>query len=201
MSDDLNRDAYKLFSRFSRLEYALKASVYYKTDDKKFVKTDWNKFILKNKDKLQKCISEESVAQSVNIILEKPPKKQRLCDGKIEWVHVDASQGSDLKNLICYIRRIRNNLFHGGKFFDNWNAGGRAHNLIKAANCIINSIVKVDPDVQKNMLNTAKRTINQSHAARAFAPGSNTSTRGRVFLSATSTEFCGMAFHAARLAS
>jgi hypothetical protein len=45
----------------------------------------------------------------------KPPKKQVVQGGGLNWED-SVPTASEIKTLIIYVRRIRNNLFHGGKF-------------------------------------------------------------------------------------
>ena len=57
-----------------------------------------------------------SSRQAIELILKEPPKKQFIANGLIEWKEVAPATNSRSDALFQYIRRIRNNLFHGGKF-------------------------------------------------------------------------------------
>ena len=59
-------------------------------------------------------------AAAATFILDQPPKKQGPNgDNKIIWVEVAASDKS-AQALFGHIRRMRNNLYHGGKFNGTW---------------------------------------------------------------------------------
>jgi hypothetical protein len=45
----------------------------------------------------------------------KPPKKQILKAGKLDWESPNEVKG-DIQSVISAVKRVRNNLFHGGKF-------------------------------------------------------------------------------------
>lgn len=58
------------------------------------------------------------VHQAIEYILKEPPKKQFIVNGSIEWRDIAPQSNSNAEILFQYIRRVRNNLFHGGKFND-----------------------------------------------------------------------------------
>jgi len=151
--DDINieefkKEILKFFVTFSRLEYALKANGFfyeYRGD----VHPDWKKFARKIKDELDTS-SDTSLQEAIKFILENPPKKQVVKSGKLDWENIPESQGSEIENLFGYIRRIRNNLFHGEKFtkklpekFD------RDLSLVKNALLILRKTVEFDEDISR----------------------------------------------------
>jgi hypothetical protein len=55
--------------------------------------------------------------RAVVYIAEHPPKKQVLREGEITWTEIPPDRADlSLTKLLEHIRRIRNNLFHGGKY-------------------------------------------------------------------------------------
>jgi hypothetical protein len=132
---------------FSRLEYALKASGEFlkKTKD---AEADWTAFAGNIESNINNSINCE-FKKSMEYILNNPPRKQINENGVIKWKRVDPSQRNKTKNLIMYICRIRNNLFHGGKF-----VGGdleefdRDFSLVKSALLILKEIVNFNEKVK-----------------------------------------------------
>src|SRR5688572_21872609 len=99
---------------FARFEYALKAGGY---AEKKHgaVAADWDRFDKEHADAFDQSAT-QALAEAASYLLASPPKKQILNnDGKLEFAAADPG-GSDLHRLLVYVRRVRNNLFHGGKF-------------------------------------------------------------------------------------
>lgn len=97
---------------FSRFEYALKRSGYHGQDGK-VAQADWDRF--------ENALTGLPPADLAPVLalgdytLAKPPKKQVVKGGGLNWED-SAPTASEIKTLIIYVRRIRNNLFHGGKF-------------------------------------------------------------------------------------
>jgi hypothetical protein len=54
--------------------------------------------------------------EATNYLLERPPRKQALVGGRLKWVPGKITTArSELEELLLYVCRARNNLFHGGK--------------------------------------------------------------------------------------
>lgn len=97
------------FIIFSRFEYSLKRSGYITGNDKK-CEANWDEFFKKYKDEIKK-LSKKRYFQD---LLKNPPKKQIITDGKLAWKLNKYTHEYEAINN--YIRCVRNNLFHGGKF-------------------------------------------------------------------------------------
>lgn len=132
---------------FSRLEYALKTSGEFlkKTKD---AEADWTAFASSIESKINNS-SNCQLKKSIEYILNNPPQKQTNENGVIKWKRVDPSQRNKTKNLIIYICRIRNNLFHGGKFVGGYlEEFDRDFRLVKCALLILKEIVNFDEKVK-----------------------------------------------------
>ncbi len=104
--------ACEFFARFSRFEYALKNSGYFKGSSDGLI-PDWNRFSNELGNELFRYIEENKIAET---ILSDPPRRQIVKDGKLSWASCEAVR--DIVGLFLAIRCIRNNLFHGGKYGD-----------------------------------------------------------------------------------
>jgi hypothetical protein len=105
----------EFFLRFARFEFALKASGYADGDDRR-VDPAWERFardITVNFDR-QRSMELDSACE---YYLLHPPNKQVLVNGSLAWstaLPIDLARETEL--LIALVRRVRNNLFHGGKY-------------------------------------------------------------------------------------
>ncbi len=102
------------FVVFSRFEYALKQHGFVKTGRGGEAQPNWDKLT-----SMLKTESEATIAPILKLgqyMLDRPPKKQVLRNGALEWEDVAPPRKKDLEFLIQGVKRVRNNLFHGGKF-------------------------------------------------------------------------------------
>lgn len=144
--ESLDRLAAKLFHVFSRTEYALKAAGYNNGDGN--AEANWNKFALAVEGVVANPTSPE-LKEAIDFIFNAPPKKQIIADGIIEWASVEPNTNSRADKLLQYVRRIRNNLFHGGKFNGHWFAPERSEPLLRHSLVILNACVEATREVRE----------------------------------------------------
>ncbi|WP_374033587.1 hypothetical protein ACES2I_12630 [Bdellovibrio bacteriovorus] len=110
---------FRFFILFSRFEYALKRSGFYKDprDHDRSLELCWDK--AGNKlDPLCKS-SLEDYRNRTPSIFENPPKKPMIRpDREIAWVSPNIQQMSTTRQALHIVSSVRNNLFHGGKWPD-----------------------------------------------------------------------------------
>ena len=142
----------EMFYTFARFEYALKATGFIKnTDD---AKPDWTKFansispLFDNHD-------DPDVKSAVEFIFADPPNKQVVRDGRLEWRNADSGTVNCCDSLLIFVRRIRNNLFHGGKFTGQHLENGdwsklneRDEELVRHSICILKACLIASPSLQ-----------------------------------------------------
>ena len=123
ISDSNLSDVVKFFLIFSRFEYALKSAGFLCTDSYEAARPDWNKFSDRIASDLTTRKKEyKELANAIDYLNNKPPRKQivkPLPNGKKElsWKKIKITPNVNATlSLIESIKRIRNNLFHGGKF-------------------------------------------------------------------------------------
>lgn len=109
--NDLDALAAELFKTFARFEYALKAAKFHRGDGA--AEANWRSFAESVAEIFEKPAS-ENFAVAIAYMLKHPPKKQVVDGGVLGW-SVSAPQ-TDLQSdrVLIYVRRVRNNLFHGG---------------------------------------------------------------------------------------
>lgn len=108
----------EFFAVFSRFEYSLKCAGYIEKD-KSYVAADWDRFAEElNSSFKMKLNRDTELKSAVDYLIKNPPKKQINDNGTLSWSKADSwnEKKPILEWLLLMIRRIRNNLFHGGKF-------------------------------------------------------------------------------------
>ena len=112
--NDYEQIAFQFFSVFSRMEYALKKSGTYLKGDNKKAEPDWGKFALHINEKFQR--RSDSISEAIMFYNQAPPKKQIVVDDVLSWSETLPSGRTDTETILLLVKRVRNNLFHGGKF-------------------------------------------------------------------------------------
>jgi hypothetical protein len=111
---ELDQLAFRFFKMFARFEYALKAAGFHRGDGE--AKPNWDDFAKIVNDIFDNT-QNKLLKESITYMLHTPPKIQYLRNGLLEWQDRPV-KGDTAHKLLLYIRRVRNNLFHGGKFTD-----------------------------------------------------------------------------------
>ncbi len=139
--------AEQFFYIFSRSEYALKASGF--LENKDYVSANWQKFAKKIRPDFNENKS-DAFKQAVEYIKKSPPKKQAIVDGHLEWQDFPLDKNTPtIHFLVTMICRIRNNLFHGGKFEHGSSKEiSRDTKLIKHSILILCELMEIDDKVK-----------------------------------------------------
>lgn len=140
-------EAVRFFYWFSRFEYALKKAGYTKPGQE-IAEPDWDGFA--NKELGKAFFNNIKAEPTADILFTKAPRKQIvLSDGKLDWCPKAPDfphRPNSVQNLFEYIRRVRNNLFHGGKVpFDS----DRDVKLINAALFVLEEALKKSTKVKE----------------------------------------------------
>jgi len=139
-SNDLAFDFFIIFSRF---EFALKARGYMR-DSSGGVIVDWNKFAEDVDGDIMQSEDSQFIS-ALNYIKGNPPKKQMIEDGKLSWKTDNSIEDFTFNRLLVLLRRIRNNLFHGGKFIKGYEEDiSRDEQLLKSGIIIIQTCLLVN---------------------------------------------------------
>ncbi|TCT10824.1 hypothetical protein [Paralcaligenes ureilyticus] len=143
---DLDLLAGKLFQVFSRTEYALKAAGYNKGNGP--AQANWREFALAVEDLIASPATKE-LQEAIEFLFTEPPKKQMIVNERIQWVASEPETSSRADCLLTYVRRVRNNLFHGGKFNGHWFAPVRSKALLHHSLTILTACVGSVPKVRE----------------------------------------------------
>jgi hypothetical protein len=106
----------KFFLTFSKFEYALKESGFYRRSRYDNAEPYWNNFIESIEALFDKDFNDE-LKDACDFILINPPRKQVVKANFIMWeTQSQPRNESETKFLIDMVKSIRNHLFHGAKF-------------------------------------------------------------------------------------
>lgn len=163
LSPDVDGLALDFFKCFSTFEFSLKAGGFLKgpinNKDNYNAEPNWHTFSVDERvitwfdDEWKK---NPDFKKSVDYILSKPPHKQVVSDGKLKWITaLPSDKRACVQIFEVYIPRIRNNLFHGGKYVSgdhgvfNWDDFSRTKELLQHSLVILYSAIDVIPEVSE----------------------------------------------------
>ena len=132
----------EFFRIFARFEFALKMAGYCQLQKDK-VEIDWDGFA--NNPRMGKPFFEIAMTSSLcPTILTDPPKAETISNG--QWGFASsAEKPASVQDLMGHVRRVRNNMFHGGKYFDG--DEGRDAALVSEAIAVLLAAAEIDPDI------------------------------------------------------
>jgi hypothetical protein len=145
------------FYFFAQFEYAMKQSEYLKakndTDDT--AEADWGKLANSQtvRDLVTNAVNEQGgnqyLKEAILYLRDTPPKKQIVStSGRLDWRDVNQTEPLPLR-LTLYIRRVRNNLFHGGKARNAGESIERNKKLLEHALIVLYEFSKCDQSLNR----------------------------------------------------
>lgn len=140
---DIDQLAFKLFKKFARIEYALKAAGFHHGEGE--AKPNWDSFASSVSGKLE---NDPAISAAIEYMSKRPPKKQVIQNSLIKWEYPPHNTNITHEILQC-VRRVRNNLFHGGKFNYNWFAPERSKKLILHSINILDACLRASPTLKE----------------------------------------------------
>ena len=138
------------FYNFSRFEYAIKASGYFRQNSQSSdAWPDWNRFEQSLPNVFQ-TVQNEKLRKACQYLLDNPPRKQVIVNNSIEWRESLKRQNeSEVRFLLRMVRCMRNNLFHGGKHETKINIDTeRTKLLLHSGLVILDEILRLSQDVK-----------------------------------------------------
>lgn len=138
--------AQEFFFVFSRFEYALKMSDYLRRNPTE-PRVDWRRFATS----LEHIFSNPPTgefAEAIEYLRTHPPKKQIVIEGRIAWSNGTPQTNFSADLILLYVRRVRNNLFHGGKFRQHrLDYQERTPELLRHSLIVVDACLGAAPDV------------------------------------------------------
>jgi len=137
-SQQLDQLSYRFFKLFAQYEYALKAMGYGRAGKSDAAEPDWDRFANEIGVALTQS-QDQAVVEARTYLLEQPPKRQVWLNGSVAWAVVPNTDRST-QILFAHIRRVRNNLYHGGKFNGRWIDPDRSQELISKSLLLLQNL-------------------------------------------------------------
>jgi hypothetical protein len=134
------QEAHDFFEDFARAEQRLKAAGFHGADGP--AQVDWQRFAAALEE--GGGFAETTATSSVEYILARPPRKQVVRRGSLDWSNGEPG-GSRLGRLVTFVCRIRNNLFHGAKFGGDGSGDRRDLELVFHGRVVLAALMKSLP--------------------------------------------------------
>jgi len=147
MPKDLACDYLAIFSRF---EYALKAAGFAQAN-RGYAEPNWGGFGQSIAATFNPAATPE-LAASVAYLLANPPQRQSYSAAAgLSWSAVPvAATASQAEQLVAYVRCVRNNLFHGGKFLaPPAGSPDRDFQLVSCSLIVFGELLPLNNDVER----------------------------------------------------
>lgn len=145
------------FLTFSRFEYALKASNYFKRPNPSAnnalrppdAQPDWERFAVSLRQTFQKNKNDQ-LLEACEYIIESPPWKQVIINNGVAWESpIRPEHETDIEFILRMVRCIRNNLFHGGKCNNEaFEQKERTKKLLECSLIVLNECLSLSPSVK-----------------------------------------------------
>jgi hypothetical protein len=139
---DPNREAARLFMTFARFEYALKRAGFHRGEGK--AEPHWTNFALAIAAEFE-AVDDPAFVEALKYFKERPPKRQVIRDGELDWDDAPVRGRCEADHILLYVRRVRNNLFHGGKFNGRWFEPQRSAELLRHSMTILETCRRLSP--------------------------------------------------------
>jgi hypothetical protein len=105
------------------------------------VKADWGAFAAEVRNILD-APNAADLDTAVKYFVEHPPKKQVVQDGMLAWDDRLPDHKSKAELVLRLVCRVRNNLFHGGKFNGHWFEPQRSEDLLTHGLVVLKACVE-----------------------------------------------------------
>ncbi len=139
---DLASEFFRVFAQF---EYCLKVTGYCVAGPGDVANPDWKRFSRELPSLTGQAAAD--VVEAIAYMLGHPPKKQVYVDDALQW-RIVAPQAQNENDLIfLYVRRVRNNLFHGGKFNGRFFDPERSRELLECSITILMTAIIMSPSM------------------------------------------------------
>lgn len=142
--DRLNLDpqlACEFLAVFARYEFALKAAGFAHGDD---ATASWDRYA-RTVDAAFAGLNDKDLRVAIDYLLTQPPKKQVLDHGNLQWRDAPPDPNlSRAEQVLLMVRRVRNNLFHGGKFLP---GSDRDEMLVSHSLVVLQACLPLNTDV------------------------------------------------------
>lgn len=139
---------YEFFSTVSRIEYGLKSTGYFHRARHGGAAPNWDRFAAELAGTFN-MESNEDLHMACLYYIAQPPGEQVVENNRLVWSQGFPDRDSEFESLLSLVRRVRNNLFHGGKSNPQGSdESERNMLLLRYGLIILNEAVRLNPQVQ-----------------------------------------------------
>ena len=143
---ELDNLAFEFFREFARYEYCLKATG---LREEHAAKASWTKYAAEVTQVIETPETLD-LQHALAYFTDNPPNKQIIKkDGSLGWGETLPDHQSRAELILLLVCRVRNNLFHGGKFNGQWFEPQRSEDLIQHALVILRACGQAHPKVSE----------------------------------------------------
>ena len=145
---ELDQLGFRFFKEFARCEYSLKV-VGFRNGGDRSPSADWYAFAGEIQASLLHAPSSKELQNAIAYYRLNPPKKQVVKNGHLDWDDSLPSHKNEAELLLALVCRVRNNLFHGGKFNGHWFQPQRSAELLEHGLVILAHSIEAHPRVKE----------------------------------------------------
>lgn len=139
----------EFFLTVSRIEYALKNAGYFERARHGGAQPDWNRFAREIAPQFEIDAYDE-LQQACLYYITQPPDEQVVRDGRVVWSAAPPRKDTEFERILFLVKRVRNNLFHGGKSNPQGSEEANRNTLlIQFGLVILNEALRLNPEVRR----------------------------------------------------
>lgn len=101
--------------------------------------------------------ADAGLTEATDFLLNHPPNKQVIENGTVTWSERPPDAASQSGRVLGFVRRVRNNLFHGGKGNQHWFDPERTERLLSHSLTILRGCLEASEDVARAYHNGDQR--------------------------------------------
>ncbi|HEP8042913.1 hypothetical protein ACOWPK_19730 [Pseudomonas aeruginosa] len=138
---------FEFLAVFSRFEFSLKESGYFRKGRNDIAEADWAAFTESMNLHFEQ-VNSKDLSSAIEYLIQEPPQQQIVEGDSLKWRSITFKLEQTLAaKVLLAVRMTRNNLFHGGKYFPQ-SADGRDEKLIVASLAVLDFCIAKHEDVK-----------------------------------------------------
>ncbi len=146
--------AYEFFREFARCEYCLKAIGFREEGkDGRAAKANWRGKFAQEVQSVIEGSSSTEVQAAVTYFLKTPPWKQVIRNKHLDWDDTLPDHKNNTELVLLLVCRVRNNLFHGGKFNGRYFEPQRSEELMTHGLVVLRACITNHPKMNEAYVN------------------------------------------------
>jgi len=138
---------FEFLAVFSRFEFSLKESGYFRKGRNDIAEADWARFAESMTFHFEQADTKD-ISSAIEYLIQEPPQQQIVDGAGLKWRPLTFKPEHTLAaKVLLAVRMTRNNLFHGGKHSPQ-PADGRDEKLIKLSLAVLDFCIAKNEDIK-----------------------------------------------------